>query len=138
MKKVMLSTAAVAVVAAISLAGYASAQGGGMEPQNGTGYGGGRQASLDSRAAALGVSSEDLQKAIDAGKTMYDVAKEQGLSLKQFQATMREAAKARWEARGLSDEEIQKRVDWQTERQADCDGTGTHRGGGGYGRQNRA
>ncbi|MDQ5885258.1 MAG: hypothetical protein QG645_421, partial [Patescibacteria group bacterium] len=44
---------------------------------------------------------------------------------------------ARWEAKCLSPEELQKRVDWQKNRQASSEHGGTNHEQGGYGQQNR-
>lgn len=128
---------------------YVSAQGNGAQDgtgvgdakrygtNGGQGQGQGRTTMLETRAKVLGVSVEELQSAIDDGKTMQEVAAEKGISQEQYQAKMTETAKSRWAERGLSSEEIAKRTAWQEERQADCDGTGEHRGEGGYGRQQR-
>lgn len=139
-----------ALVGAVAVgAPYASAQGNGT--QNGTGdgearrygaadgqgQGQGRSTMLESRASLLGMSVDELQSALDEGKTMQEIAADHELSQEEYQAQVREQAKARWADRGLSDEEVAERTAWQEERQSDCDGTGSHQGEGGYGRQNR-
>ena len=84
------------------------------------------------------MSVEDLKKALE-NKTMSQIAKEKGMTESDFQAKMAEAAKARWEARGLSSEEIAKRTAEREKRHAanSADhewgsGDGNHQGG--YGR----
>lgn len=137
-----------ALIGAVGVgAPYAAAQGNGAQDgtgigdakrygaANGQGQGQGRTAVLEARASALGVSVEELQAAIDDGKTMQEVAAENGLSQEQYQTKMTEAAKARWAERGLSSDEIAERTAWREDRQANCDGTGSNQGEGGYGRQ---
>lgn len=104
----------------------------------GYGQGGGYQASLESRAKIFGMSIDDLKKALET-KTMSQIAVERGMSEETFQAKMTEAAKARWEARGLSSDEIATRTAEREARQtansADHEfgsGEGNHMGG--YGR----
>ena len=104
----------------------------------GAGQGNGRQSSLESRAGVLGMSAADLEKALET-KTMSQIAVERGLTEEAFRAKMTEAAKARWEARGLSSEEIATRIAEREARHAanaaDHEfggGDGNHQGG--YGR----
>ena len=81
------------------------------------GQGGGYQTSLEARAKAIGMSVEDLKKALETS-TMSQIAKEKGMTESDFQAKMTEAAKARWEARGLSSDEIAKRTEEREKRHA--------------------
>lgn len=83
----------------------------------GNGQGGGRQSSLESHAKVLGMNADDLEKALE-DKTMSQIAKEMGMTESDFQTKMAEIAKARWEARGLSDDEITKRIAEREECQA--------------------
>ena len=104
---------------------------------DGTGRGGnGQQTSLDARAKAVAMTTEELTEALKT-KQMDQILAEKGVSTADFQAKMAEAAKARWEAKGLSAEEIQKRLDWQKNRQATSSHDGSNHEQGGYGRQNR-
>lgn len=135
------------VGAAVVGAPYVSAQGNGFQDGSAdgearrygspSGQGLGRSTMLESRSALLGMSVDGLQAAIDDGKTMQEVAMGHGLSQEEYRAKVREQAKARWADRGLSDEEVAERTTQQEERQADCDGTGSRRGEGGYGLQYR-
>ena len=63
------------------------------------------------------MSVEDLEKALETS-TMSQIAKEKGMTESDFQAKMTEAAKARWEARGLSSDEIAKRTEEREKRHA--------------------
>lgn len=99
---------------------------------------GGNGGSLESRAAVLNMSTEELQTALQT-KTMSQIAVEQGLDEEAFRTKMTEAAQARWEARGLSEEEIAKRIADRESRQAanSADhefGSGKGDRMGGYGR----
>ena len=102
------------------------------------GYGSGRQASLESRAGVVGMTVEELQTALET-KTMSQIAKEKGMTEEGFRTKMEAAAKARWEARGLTTEEITERLAEREKRHAanSADhewgsGEGGHQGG--YGR----
>lgn len=107
-------------------------EGSGLQNRTGSGY----QASLESRAKAVNMTAEQLTEALKT-KTMDQIIADQGVSTTDYQTKMREASKARWEARGLSTEEVQKRVEWQQNRQATATHDGTNHEQGGYGRQNR-
>ena len=102
----------------------------------GRGSGGGYQASLDARAKAVGMTSAELTEALKS-KTMDQVIDDKKISTADYQAKMAEVSKARWESKGLSAEEVQKRVDWQKNRHATATHDGTMQSQGGYGRQNR-
>ncbi|NCU37579.1 hypothetical protein EOL96_00745 [Candidatus Saccharibacteria bacterium] len=109
-----------------------------LRQHNGNGQGNGYQSSLESRAQVLGLSAEQLQAELET-KTMSQIALEKGISEEAFRAKMNDAASTRWQARGLSDEEIAERKADREQRQAanseDCEfgsGNGTQQGG--YGR----
>ncbi|MGI6612136.1 MAG: hypothetical protein ACOX0Z_00975 [Candidatus Nanosyncoccaceae bacterium] len=105
---------------------------------NGQGY----QKSLESRAKVFGISTDELKQALEA-RTMSQIAKEKGMSEDAFRAKMAEQARKRWAERGLSEEEIAKRIadreKRQAENQANCDGFGSGSGNrtGGYGKNRR-
>lgn len=137
------SLAVAGVVGAVTLNASAMSGAGngvqaGVQQHDGSGNGGGRQTSLESRAKVVGMTAAELQKALET-KTMSQIAKEKGLSEADFEAKMEAAAKARWESRGLSSEEIAKRIaDRETRHAANAadhefgSGDGNHQGG--YGR----
>ncbi|NCU40825.1 hypothetical protein EOL73_03660 [Candidatus Saccharibacteria bacterium] len=154
MKKILTlgiaSLAIVGVVGAGSLSASAlngqanrtgTQAGNGQGTSQGNGQGNGYQTSLESRAKVFGMSVEELQKALET-KTMSQIAVERGMNEETFRAKMTEQAKARWESRGLTSEEIAKRTADREERQAtnsaDCESFGSGEGNrqGGYG-QNR-
>ncbi len=67
-------------------------------------------------AKALNMEVKDLEAALDSGKTMWDVAQEQGLSQEQFVAAMqsaREAALKQMVADGVI---TQAQADWMLQR----------------------
>jgi hypothetical protein len=69
-------------------------------------------------AAKLGISVDDLNKALAAGKTMAQVAQEKGISAEQFTAMMKEAhtqALAEAVKKGLI---TQQQADWMNQRTA--------------------
>lgn len=125
-------------LSASALNGQSNVTGAQTGSRQGNSQGNGYQASLESRAKVLSMSVEDLKKALE-NKTMSQIAKEKGMTESDFQSKMAEAAKARWEARGLSSEEIAKRTAEREKRHAanSADhewgsGDGNHQGG--YGR----
>lgn len=134
------SLAIVGVVGAIGANAYAvngqiDGTGEKYAMQRGHGQGGGYQAALESKAQVLGMSVENLRKALET-KTMSQIAVEKGITEKTFRTKMAEAAKARWEARGLSSQEIAQRIadreQRHSENHADHEfgsGDGQHRGG---------
>ena len=114
----------------------------GIQKRDGSGsgnrQGGGRQAAMESKAQMLGMTVDELEKALET-KTMSQIAKEKGMTEADFKAKMLDAAKARWEARGLSSEEINERLAEREKRQAanSADhewGSGEGQRQGGYGR----
>jgi len=128
MKKSLLLSFGVVGLAAASLAlapSLANAQG-----ANGRGY----QNSLDRKAKVLGIDAEKLKTQLKT-KSLFDIAKDKGMSKEQFQQKMAQSAEARWKERGFSQTEIDKRKKAMKERHANCDGTGNgggmryHRGG---------
>ena len=90
----------------------------------GNGAGNGATTALATKAKVVNMTADQLREQLQT-KTMLQIAKDQGLTLEQYQAKMREAAQARWQAQGLSAAEIATRTAEQAARQANCDGTGT-------------
>ncbi len=121
-----LVTLGIAGLAVAGMAGFGtysvSAMNAGYGQTNGNGNG--ATTALTSKAAAVNLTADQLREQLQT-KTMLQVAEDQGLTLEQYQAKVREAAQARWESHGLSAEEIATRTAEQAARQADCDGTGT-------------
>lgn len=137
MKKSLVVSAIALTV--IGVAGVSSLSASALEGQVRNGTQQGRSMSLESRAAIFGMSSDELQKELET-KTMSQIAVEQGMREEAFRAKMTESAKARWEARGLSTEEIAERLAKQAERHAANSADhefGSGQGGhmGGYGKR---
>ena len=89
-----------------------------------------------SKADIFGITVDELTKLRDSGMTMLDIAESKGITEDAFHQKMQEAAVARWNTRGFTDEEIQERLKVMNERQENCDGTpkaggisGQNRGG---------
>lgn len=102
----------------------------------GAGNGKGYQSSLESRAAAVNMTADQLREALQT-QTMDQIMADKDITTDEYQSRMAEASRARWESRGLSAEEVQKRVEWQQNRHENATHDGTGNLQGGYGRQNR-
>ncbi len=103
--------------------------------RRGDGQGSGYQSSLESRAKILGIDASTLETKLK-NQTMSQIAVERGMTEETFRAKMTEAAKARWEARGLSSAEITERMKQRENRHATNSadhafgsGDGNHQGG---------
>ncbi|MDD3013590.1 MAG: hypothetical protein PHC34_07805 [Candidatus Gastranaerophilales bacterium] len=144
MKKILTIGAITLAVVGVIAAGTMSASAQTADSTNGYGaklgggQGKGQQASLESRAAIFGMTADELQTELES-KTMSQIAVEKGMTEEGFRAKMTESAKARWESRGLSAEEVAKRVaDKNTRHETNSadhefgSGDGNHQGG--YGR----
>lgn len=92
-------------------------------------------------AEAMGVSVEDLEAAYADGKTMWDFAAEQGLTVEEFQTVMLEARKVA--VKNMVDDGVlsQEQADWMLSRMQNRFGQGGAGGcpgmGGGFGRGGR-
>jgi hypothetical protein len=138
MNKVLIIGSGVFTLAAAGLMlapSFASAQTG---IANGNGGRYGYTQSLTTKAEAMGMTSEELTAALET-KTLLQIAEEKNVSLDSLHETMETAAKARWAANGLSQEEIDARLADMEERQANCvgSGMGSGNGGGRHGRMGR-
>lgn len=126
MKKALsIGIASLAVVGVLGVgSAYAQTQAGPADGtgsrtgmQRGGGQGGGYQSSLEMRAKVFGMSVDELEKALET-KTMSQIAVDRGMDENTFRSKMTEAVKARWEARGLSSEEIAERIKEREARHA--------------------
>jgi len=134
-KKILILSAGVVSLAAAGLMiapNFVQAQASNANV-NGAGRGYGYQQSLATKAKALGMTEDQLKTQLQS-KTLLEIAKDKGISESQWHEKMQTAAKARWEANGLTQAEIDVRLKTMKERQANCDGTGN---GGGMHRGNR-
>jgi hypothetical protein len=110
-------------------------------------YGPLHDAMIAAMAEAFGMTPEEIQAAHDAGKTMWDIAEEQGLSADEFQALMIEARTKALEQAVAGGLITQEQADWMLSRMNQqfaagygpgsgaCDGTGRRGGGPGMGRR---
>ena len=159
MKKLfVISALALAVVAAIALGitGWAFAQApdpqsptcpycgslgygpgmmggrGGYRGQAGDGsYGPMHETMFSAIAEAFGLTPEELQAAHAEGKTLLDIAQEQGKTVEEFQALMSEARASAFEKMVADGVLTQKQADWMLERmQSGRNGAGMIGAGG--------
>lgn len=138
MKKLVMYSMGIASIAAGGLAivpSFAQAQ---TAASTMHGNGGGYQQMIQTKATLLGMSETDLTEQLKT-KTMLQIAQEKGISEDQFHATMEQAARQRWSDRGLTQTEIDSRLQRMEERQAgDHESNSANRGGGmGHGRFNQ-
>lgn len=130
MKKAIIVSSGIAMLAITGLALVPNFVGAQSTNGNGSVNGGryGYSQSLTTKSEALGMTSDELSTALET-KTLAQIAEEKGVSLDALHEKMQSAAQARWAENGLTQEEIDERAADMTERQADCDGTGTGTGG---------
>jgi len=113
MKKYLIPTGILSLVAVMSFIAvkpvYADSQG------NGQGY---FRKGLERTAEILGITAEELTTQKDAGKTMMEIVEEYGMTMEDLQNARTEAAKQRWAESGLSEEEINSRLETMAQRRA--------------------
>jgi hypothetical protein len=69
------------------------------------------------------MTTEQLRTQLET-KTMLQVAEDNGVTAEQWQADLQTAAQERWQDRGLTQAEIDSRLQTMKDRQANCDGDG--------------
>lgn len=104
-----------------------------VQAQGGSGNGKGYLEALTSKAQILGMTKDQLQTELKT-KTLHEVVEQKGVSEDTWHEKMEAANKARWEANGLTQAEIDSRLKAMEERQANCDGTGTGNENAGMGK----
>ncbi len=122
MNKILLTGSVVLGLATAGLLiapSFANAQSGNS---NGNGYG--YEQALESKAKILNMTTEQLRTQLET-KTMLQVAEDNGLTESQWQTQLQTAAQERWQDRGLTQAEIDSRLQTMKERQANCDGDGS-------------
>lgn len=147
-KLVWMGAVLMVVLLALGAAGFAYAQ----EPQPtepvplGPGYGRGgmmgrwnqgaagsygpmHEAMVAAMAEALGMTAEELNAELAAGKTMWQVAEAKGLSLEDFQTLMLDARKAALEKLVADGVITQAQADWMLSRMQGMWGRGGGQGG---------
>jgi hypothetical protein len=152
-KLVLIGSIVIVAIIALAAAGFAYAQ----EPQPtepvpfGQGYGPGmmgrggmmgrwgqgstgqygpmHEYMVGAMAEALGLTDEELDTELAAGKTMWQVAEAKGLSLEEFQTLMVDARKAAFEKMVADGVLTQEQADWMLSRMQGRWGQGGAQGG---------
>lgn len=78
----------------------------------------GSDRALDSQATALGLTADELKTELQT-KTLSEVVNDQGMTLDEFKTNMEAEATQRMKDQGLSDEEINQRIQEMEERMND-------------------
>lgn len=93
---------------------------------------------LELKAEFFGISVEELQSKFDEGKTMLEISEELDKNFDDMRTFMLEKAQERWQEMGLSQEEIDERMQRMEERHTNCEGDHEQLGrtweGRGYGK----
>ncbi len=132
MKKIVmysLGTASLAIAGLVLVPTFAGAQSvTGNTKGNGGGYG--YQQVIETKAKTLGMTEAELKTQLET-KTLLEIAEEKGISEDQLHASMQKAAQQRWVYKGLTQAEIDSRMQNMQERQAgDHEANSANRGGG--------
>lgn len=136
MKKIVTLSVGVASLAALGLMVAPNLVNAKSGPNTGRtgGYGGGYEQMIQSKAEILKMTATELKTQLQT-KTMLQIAQQQGVSEDQFHTAMEKVARQRWEDRGLTQAEIDSRLQRMKERQAgDHETNSANRGGMRYGR----
>jgi hypothetical protein len=111
-----IGIAGLAIVGLILIPSFAQAQStnGNMRGNVG-GYG--YQKATQSKASALGMTADELRTQLQT-KTLLQIAEEKGISEDQLHEKMQQSAQGRWKAMGLTQAEMDSRLQTMKERQA--------------------
>ncbi len=105
--------------------------------QRGNGQGIGRQQMLTEKAKIFKMSETDLQSELNKGKTFYQIATEKGVDLNSMHDQMEAFQKTRLQAlvdQGvITQAQMQERLDFMEQRQANCGSNIPFSGQGGRG-----
>ncbi len=107
---------------------------------NGKGQGIGYQEMLTQKAQVLKMNVEELKNKLQSGMRFFEIAEEKGVSKDELKTKMQNAQKSRLEKlvnQGtITKEQMQERLEWQKNRQANCGNNepAGPRGGMGIGR----
>jgi len=74
---------------------------------------------FERKAEMLNTTVDELEGALE-GQTFAEVLEEEGIDREEWQKRVGEASRARWEERGISEEEIAERIRLREERHAEC------------------
>jgi len=127
MKKVTLALVGIPLIVGV-VAWYASGiLAGGGRSQESNSYHGQRYGytqMLETRAKVLGMTIDDLQKEIDAGKTIGDIVRRKGITSEEFHQKMLAAERERLEnlvkAGLLTQEQLERRMQLMKQNYAEC------------------
>lgn len=121
-----LGTAVVVAAGIIAIPAFAQAQRNGT---NGNGGSYGYQQNITAKAGILGLTEDELKSQLET-KTMIQIAADKGISEDDFHASMQKSAQERWASKGLTQAEMDSRLQNMKERQAsDHEGNSANRGG---------
>jgi len=105
--------------------------------KRGNGQGIGRQQMLTEKAKIFKMSETDLQSELNKGKTFYQIAIEKGVDLNSMHDQMEAFQKTRLQAlvdQGvITNAQMQERLDFMEQRQANCGKNVPFSGQGGFG-----
>ena len=129
MKKKIITALVVGSLITGTVAWYATsvyARGGRRQELNsvpGKGYG--YSEMLEMKSEILEMSTDELQKELGTGKSMYDIAAQKGLTPEDFHqkvlAVERKRLENLVEAGLLNQEQLERRIELMEQRQADCE-----------------
>lgn len=74
---------------------------------------------LEEKAELLGLTIDELKEALET-KTLPELLEEKGITREDLQEKMRQRILERWRELGISEEEIQQRLEWQEQRREAC------------------
>ncbi len=121
-----LGTAVVVAAGIIAIPAFAQAQ---RNSTNGNGGSYGYHQNITTKAGILGLTEDELKSQLET-KTMIQIAADKGISEDDFHASMQKSAQERWASKGLTQAEMDSRLQNMKERQAsDHDGNSANRGG---------
>lgn len=116
MNKILTYSIAIASVAALGLAiapSIVGAQGPNNSNSNGNGNGNGNgtgyQKTIQTKAELVGMTADELKTQLQT-KTMLQIAEEKGITEDQLHTSMQASAIKRWQDMGLTQSEIDSRV----------------------------
>ncbi|MEI7689458.1 MAG: hypothetical protein WCI79_00635 [Candidatus Saccharibacteria bacterium] len=129
MNKILTLGLGTAVVVAAGIIAVPALAQGQKQGTNGNGGSYGYQQNIETKAKLIGITADELKTQL-ATKTMLQIAADKGISEDDFHASMQKSAQERWASKGLTQAEIDSRLQNMTERQAsDHDSNSANRGG---------
>ena len=132
-KKIAISMATVALIAGsfVALGKNPVEAGTKRQGMSEEGVGATREGSarfgMQSKASLLGITVEELTEKMQT-MTFSEILEKAGISLEEFHTKKTAEVTSRWKERGLTDEEIQSRLEQLETRRESCDGTNKFQG----------